>query len=197
MSEKKADRRTLRTQGLLQEALISLFLEKDYEAVTIKDIVDKANVGRSTFYAHYTGKDDLLRLSIERLREFLVEKQREAMATKGDNGQHLLGFSLPMFEHTRDHLDLYRALVGGRGGTIVLRQFREILSDLVRNELAETATKDSADAMPQELVVQFVVGAFMAVMTWWLDRKARLPPEKIDAVFRQMVLQGILSPAPS
>jgi hypothetical protein len=76
-----------------------------------------------------------------------------------------------MFEHARDHIDLYRALVGGRGGAVSLGQIRQILSDLVRNELAATDGRNAADDVPRELLVQYVVGAFMAVMTWWLKRR--------------------------
>ena len=192
MAEKPIDRRVARTRALLQQAHISLILKKGYEAITVDDICDAANVGRSTFYAHYTSKDDLRRSGLEHLRRLLVERQKEALARAGDIRERSLGFSLTMFEHARDHLDLYRALVGGRGGAIALGTIRQILSDLVRNELAAAATKKSADAIPRELVVQYVVGAFMAVMTWWLDGGAKLPPQRIDAVFRHLAIEGIL-----
>ena len=58
MAKRSIDRRVARTRAMLQQAHISLILEKGYEAITIEDICDKANVGRSTFYAHYTSKDD-------------------------------------------------------------------------------------------------------------------------------------------
>jgi AcrR family transcriptional regulator len=61
---------------MLQEAHISLILEKGYEATTVEDICDAANVGRSTFYAHYTSKDDLGRSGLEHLRKELVDRQR-------------------------------------------------------------------------------------------------------------------------
>jgi AcrR family transcriptional regulator len=192
MAEKPIDRRVARTRALLQQAHISLILKKGYEAITVDDICDAANVGRSTFYAHYTSKDDLRRSGLEHLRRLLVERQKEALARAGDIRERSLGFSLTMFEHARDHLDLYRALVGGRGGAIALGTIRQILSDLVRNELAAAATKKSADAIPRELVVQYVVGAFMAVMTWWLDGGAKLPPQRIDAVFRHLATEGIM-----
>jgi AcrR family transcriptional regulator len=186
------DRRIARTRAMLQHALISLILEKGYEAITIKDICDAADVGRSTFYAHYTSKDDLKRNGLENLRRLLVDRQREALATPGDIRDRSLGFSLTMFEHARDHLHLYRALVGGRGGTVALGSIRQILSDLVRDELAATADKNSADVIPRELVVQYVVGAYMAVLTWWLDRGAELPPQRIDAMFRRLATEGIM-----
>jgi AcrR family transcriptional regulator len=186
------DRRIPRTRAMLQHALTSLILRKGYEAITIQDICDEANVGRSTFYAHYRSKDDLKRSGFEHLRKQLVDRQRDAQATPGDGRDRSLGFSLTMFEHARDHIDLYRALVGGRGGTVSLGQIRQILSDLVLNELAKTSDKKSANAIPRELAVQYVVGAFMAVMTWWLDGGAKLPPERIDAMFRRLATEGIM-----
>jgi AcrR family transcriptional regulator len=176
---------------MLQHALTSLILKKAYETITIQEICDEANVGRSTFYAHYTSKDDLKRSGFEHLRKELADRQRDARATTGDIRDRSLGFSLTMFEHARDHIDLYRALVGGRGGTVSLGQIRKMLSDLVRNEFAATIDKNSADVMPREFVVQYVVGAYMAVLTWWLDGGAKLPPKRIDAMFRRMATEGI------
>jgi hypothetical protein len=61
-----------------------------------------------------------------------------------------------------------------------------------RGELVATVGKNSANAIPHELVVQYVVGAFMAVLTWWLDGGARLPPQRIDAIFRRLATEGIM-----
>jgi AcrR family transcriptional regulator len=192
MAKHAIDRRIGRTRATLQHALISLILEKGYEAITIQDICDAANVGRSTFYAHYTSKDDLKRSGLENLRGLLVDRQRDALARPGAMRDRSLGFCLTMFEHARDHMDLYRALMGGRGGTVALGTIRQILSDLVRAELAATIDKNSADAIPREIVVQYVVGAYMAVLTWWLDGGAKLPPERIDAMFRRLAIEGIM-----
>ncbi|MPZ12109.1 MAG: TetR family transcriptional regulator [Kiloniellaceae bacterium] len=191
MAQSSTDRRVARTRALLQQALSSLITKKDYEAITIQDICDAADVGRSTFYAHYTSKDDLRRNCFEKLRRLLADQQQHALAQPGEVQDRSLGFSLAMFEHARDHLDNYRALVGGRGGDLALASIRQILADLVRDEVA-TLDPDSRDAVPCELVVQYVVGAYMAVMTWWLDGGARLPPEQIDAVFRRLAIEGIL-----
>jgi AcrR family transcriptional regulator len=191
LAQHAIDRRIPRTRAMLQHALTSLILKKGYEAITIQDVCDEANVGRSTFYAHYTSKDDLKRSGFEHLRNELVDRQREALATPGDIKDRSLGFSLTMFEHARDHIDLYRALVGTRGGTVSLGQIRQILSDLVRNEFAATVGKNSADSIPRDLIVQYVVGAYMAVLAWWLDGGAKLPPKRIDAMFRRLAAGGI------
>jgi AcrR family transcriptional regulator len=192
MAKKPIDRRILRTRATLQHALNSLILKKGYDAITVQDICDAANVGRSTFYAHYTSKDDLKRKGFEKLRTLLVDRQSEALTMAAGNRDRSLGFSLAMFEHARDHVDHYRALVGGRGGSVSLGSIRQILSDLVRSELAATTGKKSADAVPREFVVQYVVGAYMAVLTWWLDGGAKLPPQRIDAMFRRLATEGIM-----
>src|SRR5688572_18597064 len=126
MAAKKEDRRVQRTRKLLQEALIALVLEKGYEAVTVQDIIDRANVGRSTFYAHFLDKQQLFLSGFEQLRVFLA--QQHAVAAR--SGEHRLGFSLGMFEHVQGYLRLYRALVGNRSGAIVAEHMQQMITDL-------------------------------------------------------------------
>ena len=85
MATKKVDRRIQRTRRLLQDALITLILEKGYDKITVQDIIDEANVGRSTFYAHYLDKDDLMASSLELLRAEL--HQHLVGADNGDEGE--------------------------------------------------------------------------------------------------------------
>src|SRR5215467_7842704 len=189
VAKRPIDRRVARTRRMLHQALLSLILEKGYEAISVEDICNRANVGRSTFYAHFTSKDDLKRSGLEHLRRELLDRHRSA-STSMPAGTRSLGFSLPMFEHARDHMHLYRALVGSKGGTIALDTIRQILCDFVRKELAQAGTKD-ATGIPRELMVQHIVGAYMAVLAWWLDGGARLPPERMDQVFRGLMREGI------
>ena len=149
MAEQVMDRRIARTRATLRHALNFPILKKGYEAITITDICDAANVGRSTFYAHYTSKDDLKRSGLEPLRRLLVDRQKS-----GEIRDRSFAFSLPMFEHARDHRDHYRALVGGRGGTVSLGTIRQILSDLVRDELA-AAVKENNPQQPVIMLTAF------------------------------------------
>ena len=183
------DRRVARTRAGLQHALIALIVRKGYDAITVEDICEEANVGRSTFYLHYASKDALKRSGLEHLRNELIEHRKSALAeTAGTNG--FLGFSLALFEHASSHIELHRALVGSRGGGVTHDQIREILADLVRTDLA-AAKEDDARAIPSELVVQFTVGACMAVLSWWLDRGAKPSPREVDAMFRHLATNGI------
>jgi hypothetical protein len=72
-------------------------------------------------------------------------------------------------------------------------RWASVLSDLVRTDLAASIHKKSEDAAaPRELVVQYVVGGYMAVLTWWLDGEAKLPPHRIDAMFRRLATESIM-----
>ena len=186
--QRSKDRRSVRTRRNLGDALVALILKKGYEAITVQDIIDEADVGRSTFYMHYTGKEDLLRASFESLRIVLSEA---AAATRGKGGEPL-PFSLALFEHACAHKHIYRALAGGRGGVVVGKQMRLVLADVVRKELAN----EPDDGIPAEIRVQFVVDAFLAVLSWSIGRKPALPPPRMDAIFRRLVLAG-LSPRTS
>jgi AcrR family transcriptional regulator len=186
------DRRTARTQKALHGALMSLILRKGYEAITVQDIIDEADVGRSTFYSHYTGKEDLLRSGFRTLRMELAEAQDAAGATSDGSHGEPLGFSLAMFEHAGQYKHIYRALVGERGVVVAVNEIRRILSEIVRKELSGV---QEVEAIPREIHTRFVVGTFVTVLTWWLERRPKLAPSQVDTIFRSLVLNGI-GPSP-
>ena len=163
---------------------MSLILRKRYDAITITDICEAANVGRSTFYAHYANKDDLKRGGLQTLRRELVHE------TSGRVEDEPLGFSRAMFKHARNHIDCYRALAGAHGGTVALGHIREIIAEFVADDLA---TRDqSLGGIPRDIAVQHIVGAYMAVLTSWLDSGARMPADQIDTAFRRLTLHGVI-----
>jgi AcrR family transcriptional regulator len=178
--ERKADRRTARTQRALRSALIGLLRRKDYDAITVQEIIDEADVGRSTFYAHCSGKDQLLRLSLQMLRTELTATQHIERARRGEPG---LAFSLPVLEHVREHRDLYPSLAHGRGRELFMSELRFVVSELVRSDIAELP---AVTGVPLEIRIQYVVGAFMAVLTWWIEHKLRSAPVEVDGMFQRL-----------
>ena len=179
------DRRVARTKAALEQALISLILKKGYEATTVEDICAEANVGRSTFYGHFTNKNDLKRSGLLHLRKLLVARQGEPV------GQNL-NFSLAMFEHAKAHLSLFRALSKGGGADMALGIIRDIVADAVRVELLKRNEQISSNDISREVRVEFIVGAFMSIHNWWLKGGAVLSPQQIDSMFRKMITQGAI-----
>lgn len=187
------DRRISRTRGLLQHAFIALIMRKGYDATTIQDICEEANVGRSTFYSHYTSKEDLKRRGLEHIRAALQAHQKHALTASAEGLARPLSFSLAMFEHARDHLALYRALLGSDGATISLGSTRQIIADLVRTEVTAAMPKGAGQAEVRELKVHFIVGAFMGVLMEWMNNGAVEQPPEVDALFRTMITEGALT----
>jgi AcrR family transcriptional regulator len=179
------DRRVARTRNALHDALMSLVLKKGYDTVTIQDIIDEADVGRSTFYSHYGGKDELLRDGFRRLRAELGTAQAASRRAGAKNARKPLSFSLALFEHAAGYKRVYRALLGGRGSTIVLHEIRRVLADLVLKEPGYGA----GESVPADLRVQFVVGSLLTVLTWWLEKSPGRTPAEADTLFRRLVRQ--------
>src|SRR5690606_35795998 len=111
------------------------------------------DVGRSTFYAHFTDKQHVLYDSLEELAEFLRTHR------DGEAGQ-LFAFSLPMFEHAHEQRPLLRALLGRRSGAPVQARWQQLLAELVRDELDYRIGESGSPSIKVELVVACVVGAY-------------------------------------
>src|SRR5713101_2891065 len=140
--EGSMDRRAARTRRSLHQALIALILRKGYDAITVQEIIDEADVGCATFYAHYRGKEDLLRGGFEALRAELKAAQGTAPSKRGAAQDRPLKFSLAMFEHACAYRDVYRAMVGGRGGVVASHEIRRVLSEIVKEELTASSREN-------------------------------------------------------
>jgi AcrR family transcriptional regulator len=171
------DRRSRKTRGALHRALISLILSRGYDEITVSDIADAANVGRSTFYLHYTDKDDLLRAGLNALKLVLEDPPDEFR----EDAHEPLRFSRFLTEHLFEQHHLYRTMMASRGGAIVIDSIRQAICEILRSEL-----KAEDSSPPDEVLVQFIAGAYLAVMTWWLDRGRRAAPEEINARFMHL-----------
>ncbi|MFB9963045.1 TetR/AcrR family transcriptional regulator [Sinosporangium siamense] len=173
------DRRVRRTRQAVQRALVDLTLEKGYEAVTVTDLINRADVGRSTFYAHFTDKQDVLLSNIAEI-DFL----HRPPSTSGE----LFAFSLPMLEHAAEQQRLVKALLGRRGGGVLVARGEQMLATMIRDEL----TTRGAPASPSlDLVVICVAGAFMALLRQWVDGDFTATPTDLDTAFRTAVIPGV------
>ncbi|MEI6777081.1 MAG: TetR/AcrR family transcriptional regulator [Chloroflexales bacterium] len=191
MTAPTEDRRIQRTRSALRSALISLIMERGYEAITIQEIIDRANVGRSTFYAHYLDKHQLLLANLAELRAMLTESQRATVQTRGGLAQGRFAFSLGMLDHAGSHVPLYRAMVGKQSGVILQREIEHILADLVRAELADSTKPDSRAAIPQEVLVQYVVSAFLGLLVWWIEAGMPCAAAEVDRMFQALTTPGV------
>lgn len=193
MSGNTKDRRIQKTRAALHDALITLMRERSYESILVKNILDRANVGRSTFYMHYKDKDELMMEGLQHLREYLQQAQAEAKVASTNNCDRVVGFSLAMFEHADEHQEVYRNLVGGQAWAVIGKCMEEMFVKIIKREARPIFKKNGLSDMPFELFTHVVGSTFLSVMTWWLDQKRPLPPARINAIFRDLIAPTLAS----
>src|SRR5215208_6723162 len=178
MPKQKVDRRIERTRQLLQSALSELILEKGYEKVTVQDVIDRANVGRSTFYAHFEDKEQLLLSGFEPLRaEF-----EDFLSGADFDHESPWALSLSMFQQVQKQ----------RGGYITLTHIQKFLYGYLLDHLKLQVLKGSKN-IPPELLAHYVASSFIALMTWWIDNGYPRSAEQMNEYFRQLVEPGTLA----
>jgi AcrR family transcriptional regulator len=178
-----------RTQQLLRGALFSLIQEKGFEALSVQDIIDRANVGRATFYAHFDNKEDLLVSGFDGLKASLKERQRGAHSRVRNIDDRVLAFSHELFAHTDEHRNVFRAMVGKRSGAAIQQLLHKMVVDLVREDVKAMAPGDRA--IPTEALVQFIAGGLFGLLMCWLDGKMRLSVEEVDALCRRLAIPAV------
>jgi AcrR family transcriptional regulator len=186
------DRRAERTEEQLRQALVALIRERGYEKLTVQDIIDRANVGRATFYAHFDNKDALLASGFDELRDALRAAQRAALNRRGPVEDRVFAFTQEVFAHTDAHRDLFRMMVGRRSGAAVQRILHKLIGDLVRRDVEAVAERLPED-VPREALVQFMTGALFGLLMWWVDGRRRpMAVDEVNALFRQLALGSLL-----
>lgn len=187
----KTDRRIDRTLASLKSAMIELILEKHYDEITVQNIIDRANVGRSTFYVHYRDKEDLFRSDWESMLDFFTAPIDQAMLAEG----RLVQISA-LFQHVKDFHHLYRALV--RSGKVDrLFAFGQghmaarIEAKLTPLSSATPSLPEAAPpSVPISLLSHMLAAEVFTLLRWWLDHNMPHSPQRLDEIFHQLVLPG-------
>ncbi len=192
MVKNTPNHRIQKSRKLLHQALISLILEKNYESITVQQILDRANVGRSTFYMHFRDKDELLIMGFEHLREILHDIQIKTPAV-AQPYEKIIGFSLAMFEHLHEYHNEWKALSGSQAGVIVRQSIQDMVSGLIEREFKAgfQKRKSTDSAIPFELFVHYLASTYMSVTSWWLNSKNPLAPHSVNDIYRALVTPSL------
>ncbi len=187
-STKKTDARVRRTRDALGDALVALMQEKPFDTITVQDVLDRANVSRSTFYTHYSDKDDLLMSDAEEFFEALST----ALSQAGDKSDRVFPVQ-EFFAHLADVQPFFKALVKSGKFQENMELARGHFARGIERRLAELPRSHSIP--PNELpAIAFThAGALLSLLTWWLDRGMRESPAEMDQLFHRMVWNGLSS----
>jgi AcrR family transcriptional regulator len=213
MSQNMLDRRVQKTRKLLQDALIELVAEQGYESVTVREILDKANVGRSTFYMHFQDKEQLLHSILDRLDElFAQHKKRLLEATKNFGNAdtmelpHGLSPILSLFQFVGQNQRFFKAMLGNRSYGIFAKPIYEYVfahvhglftaptHDAVVAHLHEPfkrlRSRETYGSLEAEIAAHYFASALMGLLVWWVEKEMPCPAEEVDRLFRQLAIPG-------
>lgn len=189
--EHRVDRRVERSQNLLREALRSLVSEKDYDQIAVQEIIDRANIGRSTFYTHFRGKDELL---LSGIHEMLGSVPATSSASPGKRYEKLIWFSLAVFSAVGHHRHAGDARMGPRGRAVLHGHLQKVLAKRIAEEVKkDLAPRKAVGPIPRDLLLQYVASTFILVLDWWVEGRSKLSPEEVNGVFRALVLPALAS----
>lgn len=181
-SPKRIDRRVKRTHRLLRDALMALIVERGYDAITVQDITDRAEVARSTFYLHFRDKDDLLNRSMSQVYEDLL-----AVIEPGDMGDSA------DFEHVAENADFYRVMLGEHGSMAFTVQMRHFLAKIMHQHVIDIIAPDGRPTrVPRDMIAHILAGMQLGLMAWWLENDMQPPPETVAEMGKNLGLQGVL-----
>jgi len=178
------DRQIQRTQQLLLNALIDLIIEKGYEKITVQNIIDRANVGRTTFYAHFQDKEDLLLSGFEKLRD-MFESFRSESSEKS-----LWNLSLVLFQHAEEQRLAFKALFEKQARGVAVSLFQKAMIAHLEERFQATFRKKK-QPVPLDVFVQYLFSAFLGLLTWWLDNDSPYSAEQMNDFYRQLVEPGV------
>lgn len=171
---------------------MSLIVEKGYEAITVQNIIDRANLGRSTFYAHYQDKEDLLLSGLEDVVHSLIGGVKHSpMADEGNGESRRILSTLPIFRHTQEQYRLYKAMVGGRGIEVVIKAIQTHLSGHIQEQLELLLAEGQTPSVPSPVMANYLAGALLTLLTWWLDNDMPYPSERMDEMFQELAMPGV------
>jgi AcrR family transcriptional regulator len=186
LSGRKLDARVRRTRDALGDALVRLMLEKPFDDITIQEVLDGAGVARSTFYAHFSDKDDLLLSDADEFFEGVAM----TLSMHGDASERVFP-AQEFFKHVGEMREFITALV--RSG-----KFQENM-DLARGHFARGIARRLSELPRAKSIVESdrsviafaQAGLLLSLLTWWIDHGMKESPERMDELFHQMVWSGV------
>ncbi|GHO42196.1 TetR/AcrR family transcriptional regulator [Ktedonospora formicarum] len=186
MKQHKTDRRSQRTYRLVSSAFAELVGEKPYDEILVQDILDRANIGRTTFYTHYFDKEDVLNSIIELEVERLTRQLSHAVARR-----RILP-SLELFEHVyHSENQQFRAPMRSRAGEFLWEALQTALCRAIEPALYTLCAEKRSPPTPLPVVSEYLAGALLTLLKWWVAADMPYLPEQMESIFQQLALPGV------
>ena len=200
----KPDRRIQRTRQSLRTALLTLIKEKGYDAISIEEITERANVGRATFYLHYKNKEDLLLEEFSEMANEKVQILSEVpfsawLPLPDDSEENPKQPSPPLlivFQHIYDNAELYYILLKSEKSSRIVERIRKISTESIVKFMENKAQTEPIPLhfkVPMDFFAAFFSGALLSIVDWWLEEDMRHTPVEIARLFQSLFFKGAIN----
>ena len=179
---KKADPRVNRTKHALGAALVELMLERRFDDISVQDVLDRAEVGRGTFYTHFRNKDDLFLSSYERMLEFM-----ETQLYKDRGGRPRIAPIAEFFAHVGEAGPLLKAMRANGQISVMWELGAAHFARMIEKRLGLLDYHSNGNGFSPVIASKFCAGAAIEMLRWWLDRDVRPTPKQMDEMYHEMV----------
>jgi len=175
----KPDRRVQRTRDLLKRALLDLVSERGYDAITVQDIVDRANVARTTFYVHYGSKDDLFMSCHETIVSNFQAGLLHPLSKEGLLSREAPPGLISAYRHLGEVRARLYPMFESKDGPLILRRIRDQNAQEIQANL-RAAFAEADSSVPLDVLATYLAGAQIALMHWWLEKRQPHTPETVE-----------------
>lgn len=185
----KIDRRVRRTRDVLGDALVELMHEKPFEAITVQHVLDRAHVGRSTFYTHYSDKNDLFLSDVEDFFEGMAF----LLARRGEVSNRVAPVR-EFFAHVAEWHEFHAAVVKAGKVREVLELGQGYFARAIEQRLGALPSARAVTSTRRTALAHAFAGALLSLLSWWIDRGMPASPAQMDNLYHQMVWSGVGTP---
>ena len=181
------DRRQQKTRAAIFSAFTDLLSRKSYSRITVQEIIDAADVGRTTFYAHFETKDDLLRALCEELFGHIIASAADCTHTHGlySDGAAPESVFCHLLQHLQENDRNIIALLSCESSELFLRYFKDSLNGLIQAQFADRF--QNRRDVPADFLVNHISGSFVELVLWWIRGHRKQAPEELDRYFRAVI----------
>lgn len=182
------DRRQIKTRQAIFSAFTKLLEMKRYEKITVQEILDEANIGRSTFYAHFETKDELLNAVCRELFGHIIDSAVDKNHTHGlySNVAAPQSVFCHLLQHLQENDNNILGLLSCESSEIFLRYFKDSLNELIQTQFVNQNRRQNKD-LPQDFLINHISGSFVEMVLWWLRDRNKYTPEELDCYFRAVI----------
>jgi AcrR family transcriptional regulator len=188
--KKKVDRRVRATRDGLGDALIALMHEKPFECITVQHVLDRAKVSRSTFYSHYSDKNDLFLSDVEEFFEMFST----TLLRHGDTSMRVAPVQ-EFFAHVADMRPLISSMTGSEKVRDVMELGQGHFARAIDQRLASLPPTRDLSATRRSALAHASAGSLFSLLNWWMQHGGSATPAQMDALFHQTLWSGITPPA--